>query len=105
MSIKSSMSIVGTFRKFMELNKLAIRCTINSNEIVFNIIKNEILKRLGKQERPIKVIVKNGKQYININLLEPFSIYYILKALDAGWTITDSSEKITVCYQSEKPLH
>ncbi|MEM4975620.1 MAG: FkbM family methyltransferase [Sulfolobaceae archaeon] len=106
------MTTEGKFRKLIVINKLARRYTVNSNDIVFSVIRNEILKMLGKQERPIKVIVKNGKQYINnsnsntnnqLYLISSFSIYSILKLLDAGWTIVDNSEKITLCYQSKSP--
>ncbi|MCW1297631.1 MAG: FkbM family methyltransferase, partial [Candidatus Rehaiarchaeum fermentans] len=98
------MNILDYFRMFMEMNKLARRYTINSNEIVFSVIRNEILKMLGKQQRPIKVIVKNEKHYININVPYSITVYYFLKKLlDAGWTIADNSEKITLCYQSKSP--
>ncbi|MCW1302645.1 MAG: FkbM family methyltransferase [Candidatus Rehaiarchaeum fermentans] len=95
------MSIVEKFRKLIVISKLARRYTINNNEIVFNVVKNEILKMLGKQERPIKVIVKKGKQYISFP--DSVFIYYFLKVLDAGWTIADNSDKITACYQSKSP--
>ena len=81
------MTTEGKLRKFIVISKLARRYTINSNEIVFNVIRNEILKMLGKQERPIKVIVKNGKQYISnsnsnannqLYLISSIIIFYIL---------------------------
>ena len=87
------MSTEGKLRIFMELSKLARRYTINSNEIVFSVIRNEILKMLGKQHGPTKIIVKNEKQYININVPYSIIVYYLLKLLDTGWTIIDNSEK------------
>ena len=104
------MSIVDKFRVIMEINKLARRYTINSNEIMFNVIKNGILEMLGKQHGPTKIITKDGKHYITINPV--YSIYVLLKLLDAdwfkklldaGWTIIDNQKKITLCYQSKSP--
>ncbi|MEM0304448.1 MAG: FkbM family methyltransferase [Saccharolobus sp.] len=96
------MSIISKFRAIMEINKLARRYTINSNEIMFNVIKNGILEMLGKQHGPTKIITKDGKHHINTNLVA--SIYSILKLLDVGWTRVDNSDnKITVCYQSKSP--
>ncbi|MEM0220212.1 MAG: FkbM family methyltransferase [Thermoproteota archaeon] len=97
------MSTVDKFRTLMKINKLARRYTMNSNEIMFSLIENKILRTLGKQGRPIKVITRNGKHYINVHYINSFYIYRLLKVFDAGWTITDSSEKITLCYQSKSP--